>query len=459
VVIDRTAPVPLALQVAERARALMQAGTLAAGDRLPSTRALAAELGVARGVVEQAFDQLSAEGWVESRRGAGTFVAKTIMRPLTVRGAPAATRSHSTRVAQRPSIRLDTGTPWTDPRHLSGWRRAWRTVAAERMPMGYPDPAGLLALREAIAAHVAVNRGVVCSADQVMVTSGTTHAFELSLGLHPRAAVAIEDPGYRAAVATARQQGWDVVDVAVDSEGLDVEALADNTRTDIRAVYVTPAHQHPLGTVMSAGRRTALLSEARRRNALVIEDDYDSEFRYDVAPLPALAQFGLGDVTYLGTASKAIAPGLRIGWLVAHEDRITQMAQRRGDRHDSPSWPVQRALLAMFADGQVSRLIRSARRVYAERSVLVRDRLSPYGTIARDVAGMYLSVELPADTARRVIQRAAKSGVEVPSVADYCRTSTRAGLVIGFGGVTSAQLDRALDVIEAALDRTGHDRQ
>jgi GntR family transcriptional regulator/MocR family aminotransferase len=458
VVLDRSSGLPLALQIAERIRALVQSGTLASPDRLPSSRSLATELGVARGVVEQAFDQLSAEGWVESRRGAGTFVASAILRmPTAARSAASRTATrHAAGRSAKPTIRLDTGSPWIDPRHDGGWKRAWRTVAAARIPNGYPDAAGLPALREAIAAHVAVHRGVTCTADQVMVTSGTTHAFDLALAAAPRAAVAIEDPGYRAAVATARQRGWDVVDIPVDDDGIDVGVLARQARSDIRAVYVTPAHQHPLGAVMSAARRTALLAEVRRRGALVIEDDYDSEFRYDVAPLPALAQFGLDQVTYLGTASKAIAPGLRAGWMVAHEDRIADIARARAERHDLPSWPVQRALLAMFEDGQVSRLIRSSRRMYAERSRLVCDRLSPYGVNGPEVAGMYVSVDLPAEIAQRIVQRAAKLGVEVPSVADYCRTSTRAGLVVGFGGVTAAELTRALDVIVAALSETGY---
>jgi GntR family transcriptional regulator/MocR family aminotransferase len=326
--------------------------------------------------------------------------------------------------------------------------------------MHYPDPAGLPGLREAVASHVGAHRGVACTPEQVMITSGTAHAWSLVLsGLTP-GAVAVEDPGYRAAVATALHQGWDVVDVPVDDEGFDVDALVRSARGDIRAAYVTPAHQHPLGSVLSATRRTALIAEARRREALVVEDDYDSEFRYDVAPLPALAQLGLDDVVYVGTASKTITPGLRIGWLITSEARVSAIAERRTARHDHPSWPVQRALQVMLEEGHLSRLIRSARRVYADRSQLVRDRLSPYGGIAHAVAGMYLVLDLSQRRVDQVVAAAARAGIEVPSVADYCRSASRSGLLIGFGGVSDDDLRRALDVLEAALrDSAGVDNE
>jgi GntR family transcriptional regulator/MocR family aminotransferase len=454
--LDRTARLPLALQLADQARRAIRTAALAPGARLPSSRALAAELGVARGVVEQAYDQLAAEGWVESRRGAGTFVARAI-RHTPARSSGALRRDPA--VEQRPPVlRLDSGSPWVDRRHHQGWTRAWRAVAADQPPMHYPDPAGLPGLREAVASHVSAHRGVVCTPDQVMITSGTAHALSLVLNELTPGAVAVEDPGYRAAVATALQQGWEVVDIPVDEEGLDVDALVRSPRSDIKAVYVTPAHQHPLGSVLSATRRTALIAESRRRDALVVEDDYDSEFRYDVAPLPALAQLGLDDVVYVGTASKTITPGLRIGWLITSAARVLDIAERRTARHDHPSWPVQRALQAMLEEGHVSRLVRSARRVYADRSRLVRERLSPHGRIAQPVAGMYLVLDISPRRVDHVVATAAREGIEVPSVADYCRTTSRSGLLIGFGGMSDDDLRRALDVLEAALrDSAGVD--
>lgn len=450
--IRRDSGTPLSVQVAGQARALITSGALVAGSRLPSSRALAGELTVARSVVEQAYDQLTAEGWLTTRRGAGTFVADTGDLPTTAR---APVRERSAQGGATALVRLDTGTPWVDPRQEAGWRRAWRDVATAPMPRGYPDAAGLPALRAEIARYVARSRGVLCDPDQVMVTNGTTHALALVLAtLHP-GAVAIEDPGYRAAVATARQAGWRCHDVPVDEDGIDVGALA-HAPDDVRAVYVTPAHQHPLGMTMSAPRRVALLAEAARRGALVFEDDYDSEFRYDVAPLPALAQLGGASVVYAGTASKMLRPGLRIGWMVGDRDLLARIAADRNARHDQPPWPTQRALLSMLRDGHVDKLVRSARRIYAERGRRVSRALERFGEIRGPVAGMYLTVHLPAAVAAAVRADCRAAGFDVPSLADYSRTTRLTGLVVGFGGVTDAELDRALQVLTSSLARHGH---
>ena len=439
----------MSVQVAGQARALITSGGLAAGARLPSSRALAVELSVARTVVEQAYDQLSAEGWLTTRRGAGTFVADTGNLPTSQRRP---NRQPSGRRHTNQLVRLDTGTPWVDPRQEAGWRRAWRDVATAPMPRGYPDAAGLPALRAEIAGYVARTRGVICDPDQVMVTNGTTHALGLVLSALEPGALAIEDPGYRAAVATAAQAGWRCHDVPVDEDGIDVTAL-EQAPPDVRAVYVTPAHQHPLGMTLSAPRRVALLAEAGRRGALVFEDDYDSEFRYDVAPLPALAQLGGASVVYAGTASKMLRPGLRIGWMVGDRDLLARIAADRNARHDQPPWPTQRALLSMLRDGHVDKLVRSARRVYAERGRRVTRALEPFGEINGPVAGMYLTLHLPKAVATSVRADCRAAGFDVPSLADYGRTARLAGLVVGFGGVTDSELDRALHVLTASLAR------
>ena len=447
--IQRGSGTPLSVQLATQVRELLSSGGLDADVRLPSSRALAAELSVARAVVEQAYDQLLAEGWVTTKRGAGTFVADVGATRLghPRRGTRPARRNRPTEV-----IRLDTGTPWVDPGQEAGWRRAWRDMAAAPVPRGYPDSSGLPELRWEIARYVARTRGVVCEPDDVMITSGTTHALGLVLSAIDPGAVAMEDPGYRAAVATVTQSGRRCHDVPVDAEGIDVGALA-RLPADVRAIYVTPAHQHPLGMTMSAPRRVVLLAEARRREALVFEDDYDSEFRYDVAPLPALAQLGREQVVYVGTASKMVQPGLRIGWMVCDPDLLATIADQRTARHDQPPWPVQRALLSMLREGHVDKLVRSARRVYAERGRQVTELLAPFGQIRGSVAGMYVTLALPAEAASRVRADCRAAGFDVPSLADYGRTSKLSGLVIGFGGVTDVELERALETLEASLRR------
>ena len=460
----RRSGIPLVAQVAHRVRELASSGVLGPGDRLPSIRALATDAGVARAVVEAAYDQLIAEGWLIARRGSGTYVAEVghlpiaAAAPTSATAAPATAQNRSPASegsARRGAVRLDTGTPWTDPRHDAGWRRAWREVSAARIPPGYPDPAGMPELRTAVAGYLGRTRGLLCTPSEVLVTGGTTHGLALLLDVLGPGSVAIEDPGYRAAVAVAEQSGRKVVDVPVDAEGIDVRALRSSS-AGIRAAYVTPAHQHPLGITMSAGRRIALLAEAKRRSALVVEDDYDSEFRYDVAPLPALAALDRDRVVYLGSASKSVHPGLRIGWLVAPPELVRAMVERRAARHDHLAWPVQRAFLGMLRDGHVDRLVRSARRVYAERSEIVVRALASYGKIGAPAAGMYVTLQLPGPVADAVRDECLRAGFDLPSLANYSRSSGLTGLVIGFGGVTDEQLSRALEVLTAALSRVDH---
>ncbi|WP_109506519.1 PLP-dependent aminotransferase family protein [Nocardioides speluncae] len=444
-VVRRGAGTPLPAQLAAQVRELVTRGTLSSGTRLPSSRALAADLGVSRAVAEQAYEQLLAEGWLEARRGSGTFVAA-----VSPAGRPHPRPTPRPAASAEPVIRLGTGTPWIDPRQQAGWRRAWRDVAHADPPTGYPDPAGLPEVRAAIAAYVARTRGLDCGPDEVLVTLGTGDGLRHLLPTLPPGAVAFEDPGYRAAVAACEFAGRRVHDLPVDAEGASVEALAAMP-DDVRAVYVTPAHQHPTGITMSAGRRLALLEEVRRRNACVVEDDYDSEFRYDVAPLPALATLDPERVVHLGTASKSVSPGLRLGWLVADSGLVAEIAERRDLAHDVPSWPAQRAWLSMLRDGHVDKLVRSARRVYAARAGLVVAALSPYGQIGQPVAGMYLTLALPGDVVEAVTRDCLAAGFDVPSLAETTRSSPRTGLVVGFGGVSDEELARALDVLTTAL--------
>ncbi|MDP3891479.1 PLP-dependent aminotransferase family protein, partial [Nocardioides sp.] len=282
--LDRQLPDTLPVQLAQAIRSRIAEQVLTPGDRLPSSRALAGDLEVSRSVAEQAYEQLLAEGWLETRHGAGTFVAPDLRLPLRP--------SHRTTTPPGPVrhdlVRLGTGTPWIDPRQHDGWRRAWRDVAMTTPPSDYPDPAGLPELRAEIAASTTRSRGFDCTPEEVLVTLGTTDGLRHLLATLPPGPIAVEDPGYAAAVVTCRQHGRAVHDVPVDDEGLDVAALR-GAPAGLRGVYVTPAHQHPTGATMSARRRLGLVAEAARRDLLVVEDDYDSEFRYDVAPLPSLA--------------------------------------------------------------------------------------------------------------------------------------------------------------------------
>ncbi|HEX4473034.1 MAG TPA: PLP-dependent aminotransferase family protein [Nocardioides sp.] len=435
--LDRRSGVPLARQLAGAVRDQVVAGTRPVGRRLPSTRALARDLGVSRSVTEQAYDQLAAEGWLESRRGSGTYVA-----------AGAAPRREHRPSRPRPSesglVRLDTGTPWIDPRHRAAWRRAWRDVSVASPPSAYDDPAGLAELRAELSGHLARTRGLTCGPDEILVTTGTIGGLNQVLAALAPGPVAHEDPGYRAATAAISASGREIVDLPAARPVTDLRGCA--------AAYVTPAHQHPLGPVMSGADRLSLLAAARSCGALVIEDDYDSEFRYDVAPVPALAALGRDVVAYLGTTSKTVAPSMRLGWLVAPPALHRVILDRREVTHDTPAWPVQRAFVSLLRDGYVDQVVRSARRTYAARAERVVSALGGRAEPIRPVAGMYATVPMPRVTALRVAASARDAGFEVPLLHDYCRASHLTGIIIGFGGCTDAELDRALAAIVRGLD-------
>lgn len=436
--LDRASAEPLGRQLADRVRDHVLAGTLAVGRRLPSTRALAADLGVSRSVTEHAYDQLTAEGWLETRRGSGTYVAAgAAPRP---RPRPTTPRTPSSGL-----LRLDTGTPWIDPRHRAAWRRAWRDVSAATPPTGYDDPAGLLDLRIELSGHLARTRGLTCEAEEILVTSGTIGGLSQVLAALPPGPVAHEDPGYRAAAEAIRASGREIRDVPAAEPVTDL--------TGCVGAYVTPAHQHPLGPVMPGSDRLGLLDAAHRARAVVIEDDYDSEFRYDVAPVPALAALDREVVAYLGTTSKTVAPSMRLGWLVAPPTLHRAILARREVTHDATAWPVQRAFVSLLRDGYVDQVVRSARRTYMARAERVLAALRPYAEPVTPVAGMYVTVPMPHVHAVRAAATAAKAGFEVPLLRDYCRTADLAGLILGFGGITDDELDRALAAIVEGLRR------
>jgi GntR family transcriptional regulator/MocR family aminotransferase len=437
VVLDRDSGVPLARQLTAGVRDRVVTGVLPVGRRLPSTRALATDLAVSRSVTEQAYDQLTAEGWLESRRGSGTYVA----------AGAAPRRSHRPsrpRAQDSGLLRLDTGTPWIDARHRAAWRRAWRDVSAAVPPRGYDDAAGLPELREELAGHLARTRGLTSNPDEILVTTGTIGGLTQVLAALTPGPVAHEDPGYRAATEAIRASGRELRDVPAARPVTDLAGCA--------AAYVTPAHQHPLGPVMSGAARLSLLDAARRAGTVVIEDDYDSEFRYDVAPVPALAALDREVVAYLGTTSKTVAPSMRLGWLVAPPVLHRAILERREITHDQPAWPVQRAFVSLLRDGYVDQVVRSARKTYAARAERVLGALAGRAEPIQPVAGMYATVPLPASTTRRVADSARAAGFELPLLRDYCRTARLTGVIIGFGGCTDDELDRALAAIVLGLD-------
>jgi GntR family transcriptional regulator/MocR family aminotransferase len=442
--VDRSAPVPLAVQLADALRAATASGSLHVGDRLPSTRALATALGVSRTVTAAAYDQLLAEGWVAGRRGAGTFV-----EAVPVVGAtPIGTRGPRP-VTARPIV-LRAGGPCLDVVDRAAWRRAWR-AAGDEPPDGEPDALGVPAFRAAVVAHLLRHRGLPADPDTVLATGGSTAAVaELARTLPAGGRVGVEEPGYRRGISALRASGLTVVPVPVDGDGLVVDALP----AGLVAVLVTPAHQYPLGGRMSAARRVALVARARADGFLVVEDDYDGELRYDVAPLPLLAALGPDVVAHLGTASKLLTPTLGVGWLVAPpgvREAVLDLRDRTGVR---PGRAGQRVFAALAAHGDLGRHLRRLRRELARRRQLVIDAVGAAGRQVRgEAAGAHVVVPLDGpDVEWSVVSAVAARGVRLDGLASH-HTGTPAvsGVVVGYAAPSREDLSRALAVVTDVL--------
>ncbi|HLU55431.1 MAG TPA: PLP-dependent aminotransferase family protein [Pseudonocardia sp.] len=444
--LDRTAGRPLAAQLADALRAATADGTLRAGDRLPSTRALAATLGVSRTVTAAAYDQLLAEGWVQGRRGSGTYVVGAPAGPPARLRAPAAPATRP----EPPLVNLTAGTPCTAVLDRAAWRRAWR-AAADPAPDVAPDGVGLAEFRAVVVEHLLRHRGLPADPGDVLATGGSTAAVgELARTLPPGGRVAVEEPGYQRAVVALRDAGLEVVSVPVDGAGLVVDALPPG----LAAVYCTPAHQFPTGSRLGAARRVALVERARAEGFLVVEDDYDGELRYDVAPLPLLAALGPDVVVHLGTGSKLLTQTLGVGWMVAPpavRDAVLAARERSGTR---PARAGQRVFAAFGAHGDLARHLRRLRRELARRRAAVVEAVRAAGhAVEGDAAGAHVVVPLP-DTATEeaVVAAAAARGVRLDGLArHHAGPPQRAGLVLGYAGPGPDELDRALPVVAEAL--------
>jgi GntR family transcriptional regulator/MocR family aminotransferase len=464
---DRHAELPLTEQIAAQLRDVLTSGRLAAGERLPSSRALAAALGVSRTVVSAAYTQLFAEGWLEGRHGSGTYVAPGAVTPgavapLGAGAAPAhvaapvpaapATLAATPRAAGPqpdpvPPVNLRPGIPWQAGIDPAAWRRAWRHAGTEPVS-AQPDPRGRPALREALTGYLRRGRGVCVTANQILATRGVSAGLGLVTAalLRPGDRVGVEEPGYQAARAVFASRGAQLVPCRVDGDGLVVDELPG----DLRLVYTTPAHQYPLGGRLPVPRRQALAAWARSTGALIVEDDYDGEFRYDVAPLPTL--FGLDPdvVIYLGTTSKTLTPALGAGWLVARPDLVPAFTAAAVDLGERVSGPVQHAVTELLASGELERHVRRMRHEYARRRAVMVTALA--GRLTGDTAGMHMVLELPPGTATAVAAAARERGVEVATLDRYFGgPPTLEGLMLGYGAADLAAVSRGCQVIAEIL--------
>ncbi len=498
--LDRTAAEPLQRQLIARLRAAMLAGQLAPGTRLPATRALALALGVSRNVVVGAYDELFAEGYVTGRHGSGTYVEASLPRPpravLASVGGERWMSLPPLPLAGLPSlddgeggggrddrdggergdggaaglISFRPGVPALDLLPVEVWRRVWRVATEELPPNRYAHAAGEPALREALARWVGRSRGVACGPDDVVITTGAAQAMDLLVRatVAPGAAVAFEEPGYPTARNILLAHGARIVPVPVDADGMQVERLPSGSQAPILAC-VTPSHQYPLGGRLPIARRLALLAWARANDSLIVEDDYDSEFRFDAPPLPALLSLERegadtasrgGRVAYIGTFAKSLAPSLRLGYLVAPAPLRERVTALKALTDRQTSWPVQRAVLALLAEGHLERHIRRARRRYAESRAILRAGLQPVtgdpsgGTRLIGLeAGLHACLELaPGLEAARIVAAARLRGVAVGSLSDYYfGPPDRQGLVLGYGGLEHAELARGARILAEVI--------
>lgn len=478
VTVDAGLAVPLHRQLYDGLRGAVLSGRLAPGSRLPSTRALASELGVSRNTAMSAYLQLLAEGYLEGRVGSGTFVAGSLpdeMLGFRAAGAKAdRTADSGGGLSRRGSLLAGTrtstvggvgrprafrpGVPALDEFPSEVWRRlsgrVWRRPEPDLLGYGYP--AGYGPLREEISAYLRASRAVLCEADQVIVVSGSQQALDLCARvlLDPGDAAWVEDPGYGGARAALLGSGARLVPVPVDAEGLDV-AAGKEREPGAQLACVTPSHQFPTGATMSLGRRLELLAWAEEADSWVVEDDYDSEYRYTGRPLEALQGLDEGGrVVYVGTFSKVLFPALRLGYLVVPLGLVDAFVAAR-ELVDRQPPGVEQAVLARFmGEGHFARHVRRMRVLYATRRTALLDaagrHLDGLLEIRPAEAGMHLVGELPEGVDDREASRlAAQAGIEAPAISVY--GGGNGGLMLGYAAVGVEEIEAAVRRLAEAL--------
>lgn len=435
-------------------------GRLRSGERLPPTRELARELEVSRNTVAVAYERLTAEGFLSSHVGRGTFVStdpvgRSDRAALAGTGLRPAERWRSLPAplgAERsvPAFDFRVGVPDPGLFPLRTWRRLVSQALRPALlpPSGYADPAGLEELRVAIARHIGAARSVRAGGEDILVTQGAQQALDLigRVLIEPGTRVAVEDPGYPPAARLFASLGARIIKVPVDAEGLDVTALAKGTRL----IYTTPSHQFPLGTPMSLARRTALLAWAEQNDAVIVEDDYDSEYRFSDRPLEPLQSLDRsGRVIYVGSFSKTLLPLLRLGFLVAPASLHPALRQAKQLMDWHGDLVTQSALASFIDEGLLARHVRKATREYSVRRdrilAFMRDELRDVLEVVPSSAGLHLCAPVAPHatvTVDGVIEAATRAGVAVESLASY--GGTRGGLVIGYGLVGVDRIDEGL---------------
>jgi GntR family transcriptional regulator/MocR family aminotransferase len=447
--LDRRAP--LRAQLERELRQAIRSGRLRAGTKLPSSRLLAAELRVSRGVVVEAYSQLVAEGYLATRSGDGTRVADALaLQPPAARapGAP----------LQRVRYDLRSGVP-----DLSFFpRREWQSATAAALrelpdaAMGYGSRRGHRRLRVALSDYLGRVRAVVADPERVFITSGATVAMALLWHtLRERGAkrIAVEDPAWPAIPQSVLQANLEVIPIAVDNQGLVVTELETS---QVDAVVLSPAHQYPTGTVLAPARRTQLIAWARREGTLIVEDDYDSEYRFDREPIASLQGLAPDCVAYIGTASKTLAPALRLAWSLVPSHLVDEAAVQHGVTRAMPSVLNQAAYATLLQRGDIDRHLRRTRRRYHSRRNTLVEALAtslPNATVGGASAGLHLIAWLPDGTDETAIaDEAASRGVAIHTLHQDCSVIGPASpaLLLGYGLIAEPAIAAAVQELARA---------
>ncbi|MDR5823626.1 PLP-dependent aminotransferase family protein [Caballeronia sp. LZ043] len=468
--IDRQRDLPIYLQICERFKRAIAAGRLKPGDRVPAQRGLALQLNTARGTVELAYTILVNEGYLQMRGAAGTIVSPALAQVTSRAGVRLALQSTvppQLPVSQK-CIRQSLSAPGPSPRPLQPGLPAldafpgkvWKRIVTRRLHdegtglLGYPDPAGYAPLREYIATYLSLSRGVACAPEQVFITSGYRATLELMLRSLSKQndRVWFEDPGYLLARQFLEHFGVKLVPVPVDEQGIDV-ACGRQLAGDARFAIVTPSHQSPLGHTLSLARRLALIDWAKDAKSWIIEDDYDSEFRYVGRPLPPLKSLDTHDcVIYCGTFSKVMFPGLRLAYAVVPERAVARVGQVARSMNAGAPTLIQSSVADFIAEGHFGRHLKRMRPLYEFRRALIASAF-------RTIFGEGMTIQLPPGGIQLSVQfaEAAKGPVNDSAVANLARdrgmgvmplsiwhtnvhaTNTPRGLVLGFANITQAE--------------------
>ncbi|MFI9828431.1 PLP-dependent aminotransferase family protein [Streptomyces sp. NPDC051913] len=436
----------------ERAlRDAVRDGRLAPGARLPATRRLAEELGVSRGTVKAAYDQLVAEGYLTARQGAGTQVASLPVGDAEA--APVASRARAPRFDLRP------GSPDVGAFPAAAWLRALRRAIATAPSLAYDygDPRGRIELRTALSGYLGRARGVVAPPERIVITSGYVQGLALLTRVLDGGEIAMEEPGLAFHREVVRRGGGRVVPVRVDEKGACAGELGD-----ARAVVLTPAHQYPTGVTLHPSRRRAVTDWARARGGLIVEDDYDGEFRYDRQPVGALQGMAPGHVVYLGTASKTLGPALRLGWMVLPPHLVDAVADAKLHSDHHTETIGQLALAELIDSHAYDRHVRACRLRYRRRRDQLLHRLGTGRVVRGIAAGLHALVEVADE--KETLARAEAAGLAVGRLGDHWHSPDDAdgraqGLVVGYGTPRERAYPQALEVLGRVLDGLGQEKR